>query len=171
MTLMDAFAPSAPGWPPGAVPPTARSQEQTAPCKPPMPNRPRLTPPLREAAESASRNKKDATNLPPTQFRMGHVIKKLPEVKMMKSRKVVIAVALAGAALGISAAPALAQTHTPFVVQDNGGALVTQQSLTTGQIVYSGGIAYHVTSAGSNTITLIPRVPASDSGKSMVFSW
>jgi hypothetical protein len=61
------------------------------------------------------------------------------------------------------------------VVQDNGGALVTQQSLTAGQVIYLNGTAYHVTNAssgnGAHRITLNLRLPASDNGKSVVFSW
>jgi hypothetical protein len=89
----------------------------------------------------------------------------------MKTRKIAVTIAIAGAALAVSAAPALAQTHQPFIVQDQGGALVSQQSLTAGQIIYSGGIAYHVTTSGTHGVTLIPRLPASDSGKSVLFSW
>jgi ABC-type bacteriocin/lantibiotic exporter with double-glycine peptidase domain len=93
----------------------------------------------------------------------------------MKTRKAAITIAIAAAALGASAAPAFAQTHTPFVVQDNGGALVTQQSLTAGQVIYSNGIAYHVTNTSTTSnahrITLNLRLPASDNGRSVVFSW
>ena len=93
----------------------------------------------------------------------------------MKTRKAAIIIAIAAAALGASAAPAFAQTHTPFVIQDNGGALVTTQALTAGQVIYLNGIAYRVTSASSTSsahrITLNLRLPASDNGKSVLFSW
>jgi hypothetical protein len=68
----------------------------------------------------------------------------------------------------------MAPAHAPFAVVDNGGVLVTRQPLVTGQVIYSGGLAYtvHVVKVlhGSYEFTLTPGLPASDRGKTVVFS-
>ena len=70
----------------------------------------------------------------------------------------------------VSPAPA----HVPFAVADNGGALLTRQPLTPGQVVYTGGIAetVHVVHADGGTyeFTVTPALPASDRGKTVTFS-
>lgn len=69
--------------------------------------------------------------------------------------------------------PVTPALHTPFVVTDNGGALVTRQPLAVGQVIYSGGIAYTVQlvhGTGIEEITLTPRLPAKDIGKTVPFS-
>jgi hypothetical protein len=92
----------------------------------------------------------------------------------MKTRNTIITMAVAAAALGASAAPAMAAGHASFVVQDRGGALVTTQSVTVGQQIYTGGISYTVATAqsigGSVAITLSQRLPGSDNGKALIFT-
>ncbi len=51
----------------------------------------------------------------------------------MRTRKAVITLALAGAALAASAVSSSAFAATPYVGHDVGGGLVTQQPLTVGQ--------------------------------------
>jgi hypothetical protein len=51
----------------------------------------------------------------------------------MRTRKAVITLALAGAALAATAASSSAFANTPYVGHNVGGGLVTQQPLTVGQ--------------------------------------
>jgi hypothetical protein len=54
----------------------------------------------------------------------------------MRTRKVVITVTLAAAALAASAAPALAATaHPPYVAHNVGGGLLTRQAVQVGQMI------------------------------------
>jgi len=70
--------------------------------------------------------------------------------------------------------PVTPAVHVPFAVADNGGALLTRQPLTPGQVVYTGGIAetVHVVHADGGTyeFTVTPGLPASDRGKTVTFS-
>ena len=104
----------------------------------------------------------------------------------MKIRNIFAAAALGASSLAAAlalAVPASASVpgtsavlagHTPFTVTDNGGALVTRQPLTVHQVVYSGGIAETVQTAqggnGTWEITVTPALPASDQGKTVLFS-
>ena len=73
-------------------------------------------------------------------------------------------------ALPAMAMPIPAVTHTMFAVVDNGGVLVTRQPLTVHQVVYSGGIAYTVQLVHGTEFRVTPGLPASDIGKTLVFS-
>jgi hypothetical protein len=92
----------------------------------------------------------------------------------MRTRKAVITLALAGAALAATAASSSAFAATPYVGHDVGGGLVTQKSLAVGQRIdllgREGRIAdYRVTAVSRNGDsyydTVWPRIP---SGSSLV---
>jgi hypothetical protein len=70
----------------------------------------------------------------------------------MRTRKAVITLALAGAALAATAASSSAFAATPFVGHDVGGGLVTQQPLTVGQRINLLG------SGGRNTNYMVTAV-------------
>ena len=76
----------------------------------------------------------------------------------------------AGPALASPYAPAMAPAHAPFAVVDNGGVLVTRQPLVTGQVIYSGGIAYTVVWVHGVEFGIVPGLPVSDWGRRVVFS-
>jgi hypothetical protein len=106
----------------------------------------------------------------------------------MRTRKAVITIALAAAALGApvaAAAPALAApaaatvSHAPFVGHNVGGGLLTRQWLHVGQVVdfvgsTGGRISnYRVTGVrhdgAVNYVTVWPRLPAS-TGQTLLFT-
>ena len=65
---------------------------------------------------------------------------------------------------------ALTTSHAHFAVVDNQGVLVTRQHLTTGQVIYSGGVAHRVVSVHGSEFRIVPALPVSDAGKTLVFS-
>ena len=81
-----------------------------------------------------------------------------------------LAAALGFAVPAFAMGPVMVVPHQMFAVTDNGGVLVTHRALTAGQVVYSGGVAHIVGSAHGDIITLTPGLPASDKGKTVVFS-
>jgi hypothetical protein len=105
----------------------------------------------------------------------------------MRTRKAVITIALAAAALGAPvaaaapalAAPAVAAAHAPFVGHNVGGGLLTRQWLHVGQIVNFVGSTggrisnYRVTSVhhdgAVNYVTVWPRLQ-SHAGQTLLFT-
>lgn len=97
----------------------------------------------------------------------------------MNIRRILAVAALGAASLAAAvstALPAMAMpipapvTHTMFAVVDNGGVLVTRQPLTVHQVVFSGGVAYTVQMMHGTEFRVTPALPASDIGKTLVFS-
>jgi hypothetical protein len=106
---------------------------------------------------------------------------------IMRTRKAVITIALAAAALGAPvaaaapalAAPAVAAAHAPFVGHNVGGGLLTRQWLHVGQIVNFVGSTggrisnYRVTSVhhdgAVNYVTVWPRLQ-SNAGQTLLFT-
>jgi hypothetical protein len=92
----------------------------------------------------------------------------------MRTRKAVITLALAGAALAATAASSSAFAATPYVGHNVGGGLVTQQPLTVGQRIdllgREGRIAdYRVTDVSRNGDSYYDTVwPRISSGSSQV---
>jgi len=92
----------------------------------------------------------------------------------MRTRKAVITLALAGAALAATAASSSAFAATPYVGHNVGGGLVTQQPLTVGQRIdllgREGRIAdYRVTDVSRNGDSYYDTVwPRISSGRSQV---
>lgn len=87
----------------------------------------------------------------------------------MRTRKAVITLALAGAALAATAASSSAFAATPYVGHNVGGGLVTQQPLTVGQRIDLLGrdariTDFRVTSVARNGDsyydTVWPRIPS-----------
>jgi hypothetical protein len=92
----------------------------------------------------------------------------------MRTRKAVVTLALAGAALAATAASSSAFAATPYVGHNVGGGLVTQQPLTVGQridLLGNGGRIsdYRVTSVARNGDSYYDTVwPRISSGGSQV---
>ena len=61
--------------------------------------------------------------------------------------------------------PVTPALHTPFMVEDNGGVLVTTHQLVPGQVITCGGIAYTVhqvrAAYGTYTFTVTPKLAKS----------
>ena len=90
----------------------------------------------------------------------------------MRTRKAVITLALAGAALAATAASSSAFAATPYVGHDVGGGLVTMQPLTVGQridLLGHNGRNYLVTAVYRNGDSYYDTVwPRISSGSSQV---
>ena len=93
----------------------------------------------------------------------------------MKIRTILAAAAITAVSLAAAVSPAMASVphygpppppaHTPFVVTIDGGADVTLEHLTAGQIVYKGGAAEHVVTVNGHAVRFSPAVTGPDGTK------